>query len=99
MMLVVKRCAWAISDRERPYGTRCELSPTDALGGDGEATVVVANTGLDPHEVVEQADRCRADLAAIDRLKPDERTALILFGLGYSYREIGELRSWTHTKV
>jgi DNA-directed RNA polymerase specialized sigma24 family protein len=38
-------------------------------------------------------------LAAIGRLIPDERDALVLFGLGYSYREIARLRGWTYTKV
>jgi DNA-directed RNA polymerase specialized sigma24 family protein len=33
------------------------------------------------------------------QLKPDERTALLLFGLGYSYHEIGERRGWSYTKV
>jgi DNA-directed RNA polymerase specialized sigma24 family protein len=32
-------------------------------------------------------------------LKPAERMALLLFGFGYSYREIGELNQWTRTKT
>ena len=34
-----------------------------------------------------------------EALKPDQRTALILLGLGCSYAEIGALRGWTYTKV
>lgn len=37
--------------------------------------------------------------AAIERLAPDERTALLLFGMGYSYREIARLRGWSLAKV
>jgi hypothetical protein len=33
------------------------------------------------------------------RLKPDERTALLLKAEGYSYREISERQGWTYTKV
>ena len=33
------------------------------------------------------------------RLKPDERTALLLKAKGLSYREIGERQGWTYTKV
>jgi DNA-directed RNA polymerase specialized sigma24 family protein len=32
-------------------------------------------------------------------LKADQRTALVLQAAGYSYREIGERRGWTYTKV
>ena len=33
------------------------------------------------------------------KLKPQERQALGLFALGYSYGEICDLTGWTHTKV
>lgn len=33
------------------------------------------------------------------RLRPDQRTALLLRAAGYSYREIGQHRGWTYTKV
>jgi RNA polymerase sigma factor (sigma-70 family) len=98
MLLVVKRCAWGIGEREHP-GARHALRVADATSGDGEATVVIADEGSDPHDRVECAERCAAALAAVDRLKPDERTALLLFGLGYSYQEIAETQGWTHTKV
>jgi DNA-directed RNA polymerase specialized sigma24 family protein len=60
---------------------------------------VVADQSPDPQEMIERSERCQADLAAVDRLKPDERTALLLLGLGYSYQEIAETQGWTHTKV
>jgi RNA polymerase sigma factor (sigma-70 family) len=44
------------------------------------------------------ADRDEAG-TLIRRLKPDERTALLLKAAGYSYEEIGLHRGWTHTKV
>ncbi len=38
-------------------------------------------------------------LEALARLKPDERTAVLLKAEGFSYREIGERNGWTYTKV
>ena len=37
--------------------------------------------------------------AAIARLAPQQREALILFGVGCSYAEIGRLRGWSLAKV
>lgn len=60
---------------------------------------VVDRTLADPSEIaVERAgDEARADL--LDALKPDERTALLMQGAGYSYAEIARRRGWTYTKV
>ena len=38
----------------------------------------------------------RAKLAA---LKPDERRTLILIAAGHTYREVGEITSWSYTKI
>jgi DNA-directed RNA polymerase specialized sigma24 family protein len=61
--------------------------------------VLAVDDGPDPRLIVERAEQYAAYTALLARLKPDERTALLLLALGYSYREIGELRGWTHTKV
>jgi RNA polymerase sigma factor (sigma-70 family) len=98
MMVVVKRCAWGIGERERLTDPR-PLSLTDTPEREAEPAVVLADERPEPHEAAERAERTRADLAAIDALKPDERTALLLLGLGYSYQEIAEAQGWTHTKV
>lgn len=99
MLLVVKRCAWAISERQRRHETRLELSCTDTAGDDGEPTLLAIYDGPDPQLLAERTEQHAACAALLARLKPDERAALLLLGLGYSYREIGELRGWTHTKV
>jgi len=52
-----------------------------------------------PAELIERHEEHEATVGALERLKPDERTALLMFGLGCSYAEIGELRGWTRTKV
>jgi DNA-directed RNA polymerase specialized sigma24 family protein len=40
----------------------------------------------------EHGERCDA----LGCLKPDQRTALVLFSLGYSYAEVGALKRWTY---
>ena len=56
--------------------------------------------GPGPAERAERRARGHGPLAAgLAALKPDERTALLLLGLGYSYAEIGAPPRWTRTKV
>ena len=58
-----------------------------------------------PNDLPGPAERIRRDelvaerLQALSELKPDERRALALLGIGLSYAEICELTGWTHTKV
>ena len=47
-------------------------------------------------ELSERSEETARVVEAIAQLKPDERTALILLGLGCSYKEIAELRGWSH---
>ena len=59
-------------------------------------------TASDAPGPVERAER-HDDLAirrhALAELKADERQALWLLGLGFSYDEIGAATGWTHTKI
>lgn len=97
LLLVVKRCAWAIGRKEKVRATRC-LASTDAYDAE-EGEIVLPDAGTEVAEVVERQLEVERRIELIGRLKPDERTALILLGLGASYAEIGELRGWTQTKV
>jgi RNA polymerase sigma factor (sigma-70 family) len=87
MQTTTKRCAWAIGRRSRREPPS-ELSHLDA-----------AEAELDPAQLAERGEQRLSRIAGIESLKPDERTALILLGLGCSYREIAERRDWTYTKV
>ena len=98
MLLVVKRCAWAIGERQRRHESHRELTCTDA-DVEGEVPLLAVDDSVDPHLMVERTEQHATCTAMLARLKPDERAALLLLGLGYSYREIGELRGWTYTKV
>lgn len=97
MLLTTKRCAWAIAQVEKRTPAE-RLSPTDCADRDEQRWTVRAErpeTAAFAERRAEHADTVRR----FERLKPDERTALILLGLGCTYEEIGELRGWTYTKV
>lgn len=90
LTLTLKRRCWAIYGqrrrRARPIGRADLVRPG-------------ASRELMPEElceIAEEAARLRRGLAA---LKPDERQALALLSLGYTYREIGEISGWSKTKV
>lgn len=94
-VLTLKRACWAKGSRKRvelsadDFGaleTRSDRSRVD------EASPCVS----DMAERIEEAQTAREAMAT---LKPDERKALVLLGLGYSYKEICELTGWTYTKV
>ena len=52
-----------------------------------------------PAEQVERREEIARSREALQALKPQELRALTLFGEGYSYAEIGEITSWSHTKI
>lgn len=99
MLLVTKRCAWGIGSRQRRRESPLQLSATDAGGEDEPVLVPAADAALDPARLAERRERDAERTAALGALKPDERTALVGFAAGYSYREIGERCGWTYTKV
>lgn len=91
MLAVSKRCAWEISRRRR---RREEIAPSVALDARSEEPALP-----DAAELVERGEEADEVIAAINRLEPDDRTVLILFGLGFSYEEIAQLRGWSYARV
>lgn len=61
--------------------------------------IQLAASAADPGERVERAEAVERFFATLAQLKLDERTALLLFGLGFSCREICERQGWTYTKT
>lgn len=96
MLLVVKRCAWTIGARRRREVV--SLSPTDGFDP-RHPTLALADDCPAPYECVERSEEIAERHSLFARLKPDERAALLLFALGYSYREIMARQGWTYTKV
>ncbi len=97
MLLVTKRCAWAIRGKAAARESDYRLSARDREDEPVEA--IIPDDRYSSAELVERAEETAKVLSLIEQLKPDERTALILRGLGCTYEEICELRGWTHTKL
>jgi RNA polymerase sigma factor (sigma-70 family) len=93
LQVAIKHRAW-----EQGRKQRGNLSRAARVGRDGRERDVAAAES-DPGEQLERAEAVAEFFLALARLKPDERTALLLLGLGYSYREICEHQGWTNTKV
>jgi RNA polymerase sigma factor (sigma-70 family) len=97
LTLTLKRRCWALSSRPRlahPHVTA--PNPTGAIDVPAQTLVDSARRPDELAEVNERVARMRSHFA---RLKPNEREALCLLALGYSYSEICEVTGWTYTKV
>jgi RNA polymerase sigma factor (sigma-70 family) len=93
LQIAIKHRAW-----EQGRNRRSWLARTAIEWVDGQERQLAASVA-DPGERAERAEAVEQFFAALAQLKPDERTALLLLGLGCSYREICERQGWTHTKV
>jgi RNA polymerase sigma factor (sigma-70 family) len=92
MLAVLKRCAW---DMSRGSRSRVAIAP----GGGGDVAPNIRDGRSGPAELVERSEELARISELIEGLKPAERDALLLLGLGYSYKEIAEIRGWSVTKV
>jgi RNA polymerase sigma factor (sigma-70 family) len=94
MQKVVKHEALAVRhERER-------VLARPAATADDEDWVALLPAAADgPAEQVERREEIARSREALQALKPQELRALALFGEGYSYAEIGEITSWSHTKI
>lgn len=98
LVLTLKRACW---DKRRHLHLDRYVCPETNSEADESGLVVeqFAASLSDTASSIERAEELLEIREQMDSLKPDERTALLLFGCGYSYREIAELRGWTYTKV
>lgn len=93
---VVKHEAMAVR-RERE---RILAAPPLAESGDGGDWLSGLPAAADgPAERAERREEVARSREALQALKPAELRALTLLAEGYSYAEIGEITSWTRTKV
>jgi RNA polymerase sigma factor (sigma-70 family) len=98
LTLVLKRECWARTRGEhldRRLGQEAELTDGEL----GSALELIPDPGRGPHEAALLAERVAQARDHLAELKPQERRALSLLALGYSYAEIGEITGWTHTKI
>ena len=94
MQTVVKHEALAVrAERERILA-----SPLPPGEEDDWVALLPAVSG-DPAERAERREAVARSREALQALKPQELRALTLLAEGYSYIEIGEITSWSHTKI
>jgi RNA polymerase sigma factor (sigma-70 family) len=100
LQTTVKREAWRIAKRAH---RRRELGitavPRNDRSGTTDLTDAFPDLDADPFENACRHELIRERHDAFEHLKPDERVALLLLGLGYSYTEIADSCGWTKTKV
>jgi RNA polymerase sigma factor (sigma-70 family) len=94
---VVKHEALAVKrDRERILSGPAAAAPEPGR----EDWVAMIPTGADgPPERAERREAVARSREALQALKPQELRALSLLAEGYSYREIGEITGFSHTKI
>ena len=95
LLLVVKRCAWRIGRELHRMAPSFESGVAEGSG----AEAMLCNARRGPAELAEVEAELSARWEQLGRLKRDERRAIVLVALGYSYEEICERYGWTHTKV
>jgi RNA polymerase sigma factor (sigma-70 family) len=98
LTLVMKRECWQKTKREH-LDRRAGQEAESGEGEIGCSLELIADPSRSPQEAAELREEVRELRTRFSRLKPQERRALSLLCLGYSYREIGEITGWTHTKI
>jgi RNA polymerase sigma factor (sigma-70 family) len=91
---VVKHEALAIR-RERERTLASPLPP----GEKSDWVSLLPSSGDGPAEKAERREAVARSREALQALKPHELRALTLLAEGYSYAEIGEITSWSQTKI
>lgn len=95
----VKREAWAIR-RRTSRRRECPFNlPANENGTDRDLCEALPTDTPGPAESFDRDQLLTTRREALAGLKPDERKALWLLGLGYSYAEICAATGWTYTKV
>jgi RNA polymerase sigma factor (sigma-70 family) len=96
--LTLKRRCWAIN-RSRRLDRRAGHWVDRDSGEPRFSVASLPTQAAGPEETIERAEYVLAARERLAVLKPAERTALLLFGLGYTYQEIAAMNRWTYTKV
>jgi RNA polymerase sigma factor (sigma-70 family) len=99
LQTTVRREAWRL---RRKASRRRELS-YDVSNGDADSeqpwVEALPSEAPEPDAVIYRVEQVRKRKQLLDELKRDERRALLLLGMGLSYREICAATGWTYTKV
>lgn len=97
LTLTLKRRCWATYRRQQFLQQNRPANPT------GEPNRSQDAEALDyrhlPDELAAAAENIQRTRKQLLQLKQDERRALSLLAIGYSYREICDITNWSYTKV
>ncbi len=99
MKLVTKRRAWEIRRRTQAHQTPVRVEVTDEPPATDSASIILAEDRPGPEQRTLRTEEVLEVRRLLGALKADERTALLLVGLGYSYGEISQMQGWTMTKT
>lgn len=84
LMLTLKRRCWAATDRRR-------MATRRGIAGNGYCPATrMVDQAEGRADTVGAAERVRQTREGMERMKPEQRRALSLLALGYSYSEIAE---------
>jgi RNA polymerase sigma factor (sigma-70 family) len=98
LTVVLKRECWARLRRQN-LSLSAGQERDSSLDELGFAIEDLEHPGATPQDAAELAERVVQTRAWLAQLKPQERRAIGLKALGYSYKEIGDITGWTHTKI
>ncbi|HTR74556.1 MAG TPA: sigma factor [Solirubrobacterales bacterium] len=91
----MKRRCWRLRD-----GAHLERRLVSGAGAEHqEPTGAIEGAASEARPLAERVAECDEARRHLRRLRPDQRTALGMLAAGCSYREIGQVRDWTATKV
>lgn len=97
LTLTLKRRCWACYRHQQLLQRQEPLAPTTNSGRSHQEEL------MDPSRLPDELAAAAANVTdareRIANLKADERRALSLLAIGYSYREISKITGWTYTKV
>jgi RNA polymerase sigma factor (sigma-70 family) len=97
LTVTLKRRCWLLYRGQRKVGQR--TVDLDTAAENVSRPDLLADPSLRPDELAEATEDLAGMRSRLAQLKPQERQALGLLALGYSYLEICEQTGWTFTKV
>lgn len=95
LTLTLKRECWG-KRRRRSLDRSADYEAVPDAGEAGCYLSSIPSRATTTEQLICDVNEARVALAA---LKPAERRAIGLIAAGYSYREVGQLTGWTHTKI
>ena len=95
LSLTLKRRCWAIERNQRRDRAKQTEQDVDCCTQQQLPSTPIGQ----PEELLDLAEEIATTRGALEGIKRDERRAISLLAVGYSYSEIRDLTGWSHRKV